>query len=97
MPSKKNLEMYEGIGKIIKEYSSNIISIDFRGLNVENMSKLRNEIRKMGGKLKALKNTVFTKYVKNELGWDYKFEGVNGFIFASDNVVDILKFLVKIQ
>jgi large subunit ribosomal protein L10 len=97
MPSKKNLEMYEEIGKIIKEYGSNIVSIDFRGLNVESVSKLRNEIRKMGGKLKVLKNTVFTKYVKNELGWDYRFEGVNGFIFASDNVVDILKFLVKIQ
>ena len=97
MPSKKNLEMYEEIGRIIKEYGSNIVSIDFRGLNVENMSKLRSEVGKMGGKLKVLKNTIFNRYVKNELGWDYKFEGVNGFIFSRDNIVDILKFLVKVQ
>jgi len=97
MPNERNLKMYEEVSEIIKEYGNNIVSIDFRGLNVESMFKLRNEIRKMGGKLKVVKNTIFSKCVKNELGWDYEFDGVNGFIFARDNIIDILKYLVKSQ
>jgi large subunit ribosomal protein L10 len=53
----------------IKDHFSRMASAvvtDFRGLNVESMTALRDEFRKVGADYKVIKNTLFSIAVKEE-------------------------------
>lgn len=72
MPSEKVLsqkkEVVENFANLLKEAKSGVL-VDFRGLTVEQDTKLRSDLRKAGVEYKVLKNTLTSLAVK-EVGLD---------------------------
>ncbi len=100
MPSKRNVEMLSRIDGMIKTYGSNIVMIDFTGLDSQKTRELRSEIRKIGAAYSVFKNTIMSIYFRDKHNKDYSnlFLGVNGFVFANDGVfINALKYLVKAE
>ncbi|MCX8029528.1 MAG: 50S ribosomal protein L10 [Brevinematales bacterium] len=98
MPSKRNLELYAEIKDLNSKYGSNLIFVDFTGMNVESITNFRREIKKRSGYYKVVKNTVAYKFFKNDMGIDIPLVGVNGIVFADDVAFfDILKYIVKLE
>jgi large subunit ribosomal protein L10 len=78
--------------------SSAVYLADFSGINVEDISMLRNEFRKQNVQYKVIKNTLF-KRALNEAGKYDKLSdhlvGMTGYVFASDNPVAPAKIIKK--
>ena len=84
--------------KEMMENSSAIFLTDYSGINVEDISELRNQFRNEGVKYKVYKNTLF----KRALDESNKYEkladhlvGMTGFAFADDNPVAPAKIIKK--
>lgn len=78
--------------------SSAIYITDYTGINVADISDLRNQFRKEGVKYKVFKNTLFKRALSEAGKFDKLADhltGMSGFIFASDNPVLPAKIIKK--
>ena len=69
--------------------SKSVSIVEYRGLNVEEVSDLRNKYRAEGVSYKVYKNTMVTLALQ-ELGYEGYEEylsGPNGFVFSNDDMV----------
>jgi large subunit ribosomal protein L10 len=90
-------EIIEGIKELIQN-SSAMFLVDYRGVNVADINKLRSSFRKDGVTYKVLKNTLFKKALEQVGGYDKLgnlLVGMIGVAFASDNIVAPAKIIKK--
>jgi large subunit ribosomal protein L10 len=96
----KKQEKTEQIALIVDllKNSSAVFLTDYSGINVADISNIRNEFRKEGVKYKVLKNTLFNRAIQEIGGYD-KLEphlfGMTGFAFSSENPVAPAKIIKK--
>lgn len=72
-----------------------VVLADYRGLNVEEITELRNKLRTPGVEVKVLKNTMLRFAMKN-MGYDEAInylEGPNLVLFSNDNPVEPAKIM----
>jgi len=72
-----------------------VIFTDYRGLTVDEISELRNQLKTMGAKYQVAKNTL-TRFAIKETGMDNLEEftqGPNAIIFAADDLVGPAKII----
>ena len=78
--------------------SSSVYLIDYKGVNVEDINKLRREFRKEGITYKVFKNTLL-KRAYDEIGNFEKFDdvlpGMTGIAFTGENFVAPAKIIKK--
>ncbi|MBI5808712.1 MAG: 50S ribosomal protein L10 [Ignavibacteriales bacterium] len=90
-------EVIEQIKELINN-SSAMFLVDYRGVNVADINKLRSNFRKDGVTYKVLKNTLFKKALEQIGGYE-KFndllEGMIGVAFAGENFVAPAKIIKK--
>ena len=84
--------------KELVENSSAIFLTDFSGIDVADITGIRNEFRKEGVRYKVIKNTLFNRAI-SESGKYPKLSGhlvgMTGYAFASDNPVAPAKIINK--
>ncbi len=84
--------------KELIEKSTAVYVADYSGVNVADISELRNQFRKEGVAYKVFKNTLFKRALA-ETGKYSKLadnlEGMSGFAFAFDNPVAPAKIIKK--
>ena len=88
MPTDKAVAEVEELKSVLGE-AKLIISTDYRGLNVTEMSALRRTIRESGGTYRVAKNTL-VKIASNEIGRPEISEiivGPTGFVLSTDDPV----------
>lgn len=94
--TEKN-EVVSSVKEMI-ESSSAIYLADYSGINVEDISRIRNEFRKEKVRYKVIKNTLF-KRALDELGKYDKLAdhlaGMTGYVFATENPVAPAKIIKK--
>lgn len=69
--------------------ASLIVFTDYRGLNVEEVSELRNKLRAPGVEFRVLKNTM-TRFALKNVGYDSvadQVQGPNAILFSNEDVV----------
>jgi large subunit ribosomal protein L10 len=73
------------------------IVTEYRGLDVDQMTRLRREIRHASGEYQVIKNTLVKRALKGTAYVDLErlLEGPNGWVFAYDDPVVLSKALVK--
>ena len=73
------------------------IVTQYRGLNVDQMTRLRREIRQASGEYQVIKNTLVKRALKGSAYADLErlLEGPNGWVFAYDDPVVLSKALIK--
>jgi large subunit ribosomal protein L10 len=90
-------EQLEQIKELIKS-SSAMFLVDYRGVNVADINKLRSNFKKEGVTYKVFKNTLF-KLALKETGSYEKFNdqlvGMIGVAFAGENFVAPAKIIEK--
>lgn len=90
-------EVIEQIKELIQN-SSAMFLVDYRGVNVADINKLRSSFRKDGVTYKVLKNTLFKKALQQIGGYE-KFDdllvGMIGVAFAGENFVAPAKIIKK--
>jgi large subunit ribosomal protein L10 len=96
----KKSEKTEKIAEVVKllQGSSAVYVADYSGINVENISNIRNEFRKSGVKYKVIKNTLFERAIEEVGGYDHlknHLVGMNGFAFASEDPIAPAKIIKK--
>ncbi|MAT57968.1 MAG: 50S ribosomal protein L10 [Melioribacteraceae bacterium] len=97
MNKNQKIEFVEQIKEIIKN-STAIYMVDYHGITVEDINKLRGEFRKDGVTYKVFKNTLM-KRAFDEIGGYEKFNdilvGMTGVAFAGENFVAPAKIIEK--
>ena len=94
----KNLEIKKGVVADIKqkfEKAQSAVLVDYRGLNVAEVTELRNQLRKAGVEYAVLKNTMINLAVK-DMGIDGikpHLEGPTAVAFGYDDAVAPAKIL----
>ena len=100
MPSNKVLEEKKAIVAGLVEKLSNSASgvlVDYKGINVEDDTKLRKELREKGVEYKVVKNTLLSKAC-DQVGFeDLKgvLEGMTAMAVCADDVVAPAKILCE--
>ena len=94
----KNIEMKKGVVAGIKdkfERAQSAVLVDYRGLNVAEVTDLRNQLRKAGVEYAVLKNTMINLAVKDMGLEDMKahLEGPTAVAFGYDDAVAPAKIL----
>lgn len=94
----KNLEIKKGVVADIKakfEKAQSAVLVDYRGLNVAEVTDLRNQLRKAGVEYAVLKNTMINLAVKDLNLDDMKphLEGPTAVAFGYDDAVAPAKIL----
>lgn len=96
----KNLEIKKGVVAEIREKFSKAqtaVLVDYRGLNVAEVTDLRNQLRKAGVEYAVLKNTMINLAVK-ELGYsgiEKHLEGPTAVAFGYEDAVAPAKILTE--
>jgi len=85
------------VGEIKERFDASeaVIMIDYRGLTVKQMQKLRNNVREVGGEIKIYKNSL-TEIAVRELAlpsMDAYLEGPTAFVFIAEDPVAPAKAL----
>lgn len=97
MNKNEKSEIVSDVKEMI-EKSTAVYVTDFKGINVADISALRNDFRKEGVNYKVIKNTLFIRAIK-ETGKYTKLEdylvGMAGYAFTSDNPVAPAKIIKK--
>lgn len=78
---EKKEEVVAGLVSKLKEAKS-VVFTDYRGLSVEELNEVRNELRKEGIEYKVIKNTLFTIAIK-DAGLDIDLEATKGHPIAA--------------
>lgn len=86
--------------KELLQTSAAVFLVDYHGINVEDINKIRGEFINDKVKYKVYKNTLFTKAIEEIGGYDELVEnnlltGMTGFAFAGDNFVAPAKIIKK--
>ncbi len=90
--------------EIIEEIKENfqnstaVYLVDYRGINVADISRLRREFRKEGVKYKVYKNTLVSRAIDEIEGYDKLKDllvGMTGIVFADENYVVPAKIIRK--
>ena len=94
----KNLEIKKGVVADIKEKfekAQSAVLVDYRGLNVAEVTELRNQLRKAGVEYAVLKNTMINLAVKDMNLDDMKphLEGPTAVAFGFEDAVAPAKIL----
>ena len=94
----KNLEIKKGVVADIKEKfekAQSAVLVDYRGLNVAEVTELRNQLRKAGVEYAVLKNTMINLAVKDMNLDDMKphLEGPTAVAFGYEDAVAPAKIL----
>ena len=94
MPAKSKLA---AVAEIKERFNAcpNVLLVDYRGLDVQSVSKLRRELREAGGEMIVYKNTL-TQIAMRELAlpsMEDLLEGPSAFIFAEGDPVASAKVL----
>ena len=88
----KNLELKQQVVNEVKEKlqkSNSVLLVDYKGINVADVTELRKRFREAGVDYKVYKNTLF-KRAAHELGIEDLnefLEGTVGYVFGYDDVV----------
>ena len=91
----------EEIVSQIKELLSNsdaMYLVDYKGINVEDMTQIRKEFRGAGITYKVFKNTLFKKAAQQIGGYEKCFDelvGMTGYAFVKDNIIAPAKIIQK--
>lgn len=97
MNKNQKVEFVEQIKELVTN-STAIYMVDYHGISVEDINKLRGEFRKDGVTYKVFKNTLL-KRAFDEIGGYEKFNellvGMTGVAFASENFVAPAKIIEK--
>ena len=96
MPAKSKLVV---VAEIKERFNScpNVLLVDYRGLDVQSVSKLRRELREAGGEMIVYKNTL-TQIAMRELAlpsMEDLLMGPSAFIFAEGDPVASAKVLAN--
>jgi large subunit ribosomal protein L10 len=86
----KNLESKEAVVSEVKEKlgkSSSLVLVDYKGINVEDVTELRKRFREAGVDYKVYKNTLF-KRALTELGTEGLHEHLQGTVAAAFGISD---------
>ncbi|MGI5998574.1 MAG: 50S ribosomal protein L10 [Lutispora sp.] len=98
----KNLELKQQIVSEVKEKlekSSAVLLVDYKGINVADVTELRKRFREAGVDYKVYKNTLF-KRAAQELGIEELnefLEGTVGYVFGYDDVVSPARTINQFQ
>ncbi|MDD2481230.1 MAG: 50S ribosomal protein L10 [Lutispora sp.] len=98
----KNLELKQQVVNEVKEKlqkSNSILLVDYKGINVADVTELRKRFREAGVDYKVYKNTLF-KRAAHELGieeFNEYLEGTIGYVFGYDDVVAPAKTINQFQ
>ncbi|HOI30722.1 MAG TPA: 50S ribosomal protein L10 [Melioribacteraceae bacterium] len=97
MKKTEKVEIVEKIKELVNN-SSGMFLVDYRGVSVEDINKLRANFRKEGVTYKVFKNTLFKKALE-QIGGFEKFNsqlvGMIGVAFAGENFVAPAKIIKK--
>ncbi len=97
MKKSEKVEIIEKIKELVSN-SSGIFLVNYSGVNVADINKLRASFRKEGVTYKVLKNTLFKKALEQIGGYE-KFNdqlvGMIGVAFAGENFVAPAKIIKK--
>ena len=97
MKKEEKGEVIEEIKELISN-STSMFLVNYSGVNVADINKLRAEFRKEGINYKVLKNTLFKKALEQTGSYD-KFNsqlvGMIGVAFVSENFVSAAKIIKK--
>lgn len=97
MKKTEKVEIVEKIKELVNN-SSGMFLVDYRGVTVEDINKLRSNFRKDGVTYKVFKNTLFKKALEQIGGYE-KFNeqlvGMIGVAFAGENFVAPAKIIKK--
>ncbi len=97
MNKDEKVEIVSGIKEMI-EQSSAIYLTDYNGINVADISDIRNQFRKEGVKYKVFKNTLFKRAIQEAGKYEKLADhltGMTGYAFASENPVAPAKIIKK--
>lgn len=97
MKKAKKVEVLEEIKELIKN-SSAMFLVDYKGVNVADINKLRSNFKKEGVTYKVFKNTLFRKALEEIGGYEKLYDqlvGMTGIAFAGDNFVAPAKIIKK--
>lgn len=97
MNKNEKAEIISEIKEVI-EKSSALYLADYSGINVSDISQLRNQFRSEGVQYKVYKNTLFERALKESGKFEKladHLEGMTGYIFANDNPVAPAKIIKK--
>ena len=97
MKKEEKGEIIEGIKELVKN-SSSMFLINYSGVNVADINKLRAEFGKEGINYKVLKNTLLKKALEQTGGYDEfhpKLVGMIGVAFVGENFVSAAKIIKK--
>lgn len=104
MPSQKNIDQVKNI-KINLEKSKSVVVANYKGLNVEQMTSLKKQIKQAGGEFLVIKNTLLkialtsVKYpVSHQPGsgqTSIKFTGPTAILYSYEDELVPLKILYE--
>lgn len=97
MKKEEKYEIVEKIKELIGN-SSGIFLVNYSGVNVADINKLRSNFRKEGVTYKVFKNTLFKKAIEQVGGYDNfndQLVGMIGVAFAGENFVAPAKIIKK--
>lgn len=89
-------ELVQRVAKDLSEAQISIL-IDYKGLNVEQMTELRSQLRENGAKAEVIKNTLMTRASEGTdtaLMKDF-FKGPNALVISKDDPVAPAKILMN--
>jgi large subunit ribosomal protein L10 len=97
MKRNEKEEIIDRIKELVKD-SSAMFLVNYSGVNVADINKLRSEFRKDGVTYKVFKNTLFKKAIEQSGGYEKLNEqlvGMIGVAFAGENFVAPAKIIKK--
>lgn len=97
MNKNEKAEIIAEIREVI-DSSSAVFLTDYSGINVADISDIRNQFRKEGVKYKVYKNTLFKRALQESGKFEKladHLEGMTGFAFATENPVAPAKIIKK--
>lgn len=97
MLKKEKVAFYKEFKEEFK--GKDFIVFDYRGVTVKDLTEVRSKIRKEGGKLKVIKNTLLKRYLKEE-GHDFDdsfYSGMNALASVGETFTTIGKIIYDVE
>ena len=99
MASEKNLNLKKSVVSEIEsklDKSKTLLLVEYRGMNVVELSNLRHNLKKSGSDLKVYKNTLAKLALKNKgIELDEFMTGPNAYIFSED-IIEPIKIVSEV-
>ena len=99
MASEKNLNLKKSVVSEIEsklDKSKTLLLVEYRGMNVSELSSLRHDLKKSGSDLKVYKNRLAKLALKNKgIELDEFMTGPNAYIFSKD-IIEPIKIVSEV-